>query len=1202
MILDSAPDLKIGSSFELSYSENLTTTPISDNSFNYYIGVKMSGNLSDISPDAFSLTVDSVVITDSTTADNLEKVYVPHGTRKTNDINADVTPLLAPTILSMDNVINSSNVHEVQLRVAAEIGATLKYVFYNGTTSANVSGEIINTSGNLTGSACIFTVASNLNLPYEYHIPASDVVTLTTPTNIHTFSVNLLSFAGNTSMSSDNSWFSVNVIALDDAGNASITSSNVNSIASNNIHIIYDLIAPDNIQFSAANINMTSANNYSLTLSDLNDDASAVRIFVNDSSLSSNSFLSSIVLDGSDNTVTFDLSEFADGYITYSVNVIDLYGNESSSNILSGNLIKDTLAPTVSVNVITSGGNISGGNIELFLISNDISSGSNVTFHLGDNVNQFLFTESMSNTILSVNGMSNTIMLTGNAYQIFGTYVGNITVTANVIDINNNTALATNVIYYDITPPMNVNDLVITSSANAQPIFTWTDVTGADNYDLDFYYLTGGVNTLFDTIRGHSGNTLDYRLSGNLTLIGGGNHLSLGNYSVAIKPIDVFNNGNTYSDNYLWNVVVPAAPTLISPINGNVSLASANFIFQTIAEGNVYNLEVSDNVNGVLHAAGNYITSANAGTNLSFLLTSDNNVLWVADNFLAAGNYNWRMRTVDVFGHVGEWSAANSGNTFRVIAPNAPVIHAITSSVNNAYPTLSWEAVSSGNDGSYSVMSNVMKYTYEISTNIQFASNIVTSVNISFLNSGNLLGEGNTLTSANTIFSDNTLTNSSNFLSANTYYFRVAATDIYGNTGDWSSSTNYMFEVSNPDEPMVHTIADNVNNANPIISWDTISSNVKFYRYEISANSSFTSNILVSTNVTGLTSGSNIDFDMNYTNSDNFLSANTYYVQVRATDIYGNSGNWGRISFNVDNPSAPTLDTINPGQDNANVTLNWPSVSSAANLYAFEISNAGNFTSANLFAAGNTTLTSVVFNSDNNTLYSTNVYLSAGTYYARLRTFDIYGNEGVWSTSSANTFVVENPDAPYLTSPIAGASGTADPSFTWGSNQSNLATFTIWVGDDSTGSSWLTSNTISAVNGNVTHGVVYSTFTTVLSGNLSTQSNLYAKQYYWTVSTTDIYGNSSGNAIDGDGDITDLDFFVDPPAAPSMLISPIDSVATVPTPDFKWSTASEAVQYRVTVLSEDAATTIATNTLLSTVATGGNNSASSGNVSFADLV
>ena len=268
-----------------------------------------------------------------------------------------------------------------------------------------------------------------------------------------------------------------------------------------------------------------------------------------------------------------------------------------------------------------------------------------------------------------------------------------------------------------------------------------------------------------------------------------------------------------------------------------------------------------------------------------------------------------------------------------------------------------------------------------------------------------------------------------------------------------------------------------------------------------------------------------------YTPSSPLQSGTTYYWEVQGF----NNSTWpiqqGQYSetwsfATLSTPSAPSLSSPSNGSSTCDTTptFSWGSVSGATS-YRIQVDDSSSFSSP----AINTTTSS--------SNYTPGSALSPGTYYWRVQASNSCG-DGSWSSTWSFT-ILSTPSAPSLSSPSNGSS-TCDttPTFSWGS-VSGATSYRIQVDDSSSFSS-------PAIN------------TTTSSSNYTPGSALSPGTYYWRVQAS----NSCG---DGSWSSTWSFTILSTPSAPSLSSPSNGSSTSDTTPDFDWSSVSEATSYRIQV-------------------------------------
>jgi len=326
------------------------------------------------------------------------------------------------------------------------------------------------------------------------------------------------------------------------------------------------------------------------------------------------------------------------------------------------------------------------------------------------------------------------------------------------------------------------------------------------------------------------------------------------------------------------------------------------------------------------------------------------------------------------------------------------------------------------------------------------------------------------------VFNQNYLPSTAQQLSGLTpftnYYWHVSATNSYGTStysNIWSFTTG-----SPPQAPTLLAPSDGATNQSltPTLSWNA-SSGATSYTLQVSTNSSFTSYVY---NQSGLTSISQQVTELNH--------STTYYWRVSATNSYGTSGPSSTWSFITGTPPAvPTLLAPSNGaiEQSLSPTLSW-NASIGATSYRLQVSTNSSFT---IYIYDQSSLI--------NTTQQVTGLANSTTYYWRVSSANSYGTSSPtvsWSFSTGSP-----PQAPTLLSPTDGVTGQSiTPTLSW--NASIGATsYTLQISTSSSFTSYVFNQSDI-------------TSTTQLISGLSPFTN-----YYWRVSSTNVYGTSAYSAI-----------------------------------------------------------------------------------------
>jgi len=318
---------------------------------------------------------------------------------------------------------------------------------------------------------------------------------------------------------------------------------------------------------------------------------------------------------------------------------------------------------------------------------------------------------------------------------------------------------------------------------------------------------------------------------------------------------------------FVVDTVVPAAPTLLSPIDGNyINDPTPLFDWSSVSGASEYDFQFDDE------------SDMSSSFNVK---VGDSHYQYTST--LSDQPYYWRVRTWDAAGNYGSWTSIESF-TVDTVAPAAPTL---TSPTNGAFST------SQTVDFYWSSVSGASQYTWERSDTVTF----------DIVRSTATFGG----TSLQAVLGSDGI-----------HYWRVKALDSAGNIGSWSSVWSITVDTVPPGIPTLLSPADNgyTSDSTPALDWNDATD---AYRYQIymDDNIDFLSRVLTH------------ETDDSYlAETPPTLSDGVYYWKVRAYDHAFNWGSWSSVwSFTVDTiaPAAPTLLTPIDGlTDNDNTPyFNW---------------------------------------------------------------------------------------------------------------------------------------------------------------------------------------------------------------------------------------------------------------------------------------
>jgi len=168
-----------------------------------------------------------------------------------------------------------------------------------------------------------------------------------------------------------------------------------------------------------------------------------------------------------------------------------------------------------------------------------------------------------------------------------------------------------------------------TTTANVKPTFTWSNSAGAMTYDLWVNDLT---TNQIQIIRQQ---TLSSNSFTSLT------NLPIGSYAAWVQAFDNTHQTRGWSAAYYFNIVLPAAPTQLSPV-GSITNTIPTFTWNAIDGAAYYDLWVDD----VSASQKQLIRQQTLPTNSL-----------VSPITLAKGSYRFWVRAFNANGNAGNWSA-----------------------------------------------------------------------------------------------------------------------------------------------------------------------------------------------------------------------------------------------------------------------------------------------------------------------------------------------------------------------------------------------------------------------------------------------------------------------------------------------------------------------------------------------------------------
>jgi predicted phage tail protein len=366
--------------------------------------------------------------------------------------------------------------------------------------------------------------------------------------------------------------------------------------------------------------------------------------------------------------------------------------------------------------------------------------------------------------------------------------------------------------------------------------------------------------------------------------------------------------------------------------------------------------------------------------------------------------------------------------------------------------------------------------------------------------------------------SSTTSTTVTNSLEQGVYYWRARAVNIYDTPSQWSPTWEMMISIPPGIPVLISPETDELieTTTTPSFEWEGVQ-NGDTYQLQVDDNRNFNA----------------LEYDSHMAETINSieteLTLGDYYWRVRALNQYGTPGKWSsarKFSINYA-PEVPEL--IRPVDDEiiettTTLTLEWGSVE-FGDSYQVHVDNNSNFSSPEFDSSGSTTNRNV---SDS---------LEQGFYYWRVRAINKYDTPSEWSERWKFTVSIP-PDKPVLLKPSDGVliENTPRPVLAWG-NVENGATYQVEVDNNSSFSS--------------------PEYDTNAWGTSRASSSLEQGKYYWRVRALNQYGTPSEWS-------TVWEFSVSIPPGIPILEEPAygEKLETTTKPTLSWSGESNAEKFQ----------------------------------------
>lgn len=362
-------------------------------------------------------------------------------------------------------------------------------------------------------------------------------------------------------------------------------------------------------------------------------------------------------------------------------------------------------------------------------------------------------------------------------------------------------------------------------------------------------------------------------------------------------------------------------------------------------------------------------------------------------------------------------------------------------------------------------------------------------------------------------------------LDEGTYYWKVNGITACGREGIFSDTWSFNVDITAPDAVTLLSPPDGyyTNSTDVSLTWATgsdVGCGINHYVIQLDEDQTFqTPEQWTTTDTT---------FPIPFS-----LTDHVYYWRVKAVDEASNEGDWSEVwNFEVDtqSPNAPTLASPIGGVflNSSPVAFEWGAVTFAPRKGK---SKAGILSPVEYVLQIDTTLDfSAPLVIDTVTETQASEDLVEGSYYWRVKAFDLAGNEGGYSTDSFN-LDLNAPGTVTLISPPMGAMiNDATPEFIWNSVLDDFSGTDHYVLQIDVGPAFLNPSE---------YEVTDTTYTL--------ETNLTDGVYYWRVRAVDKAGNE-GNW--GGFNLFNLDATV--PAAPIPL-SPVGGFLGTLSVTFNWT-------------------------------------------------
>lgn len=381
------------------------------------------------------------------------------------------------------------------------------------------------------------------------------------------------------------------------------------------------------------------------------------------------------------------------------------------------------------------------------------------------------------------------------------------------------------------SPPVLLSPPNGSTNISLTPTLSWSNVSGASYYRLQVSTNSGFTTTVID---------INGLVNPGYVVPSG----FLNNNTTYYWRVNASNSGGTSDWSSVWNFTTvpapPAAPTLISPTNGQTGVSvTPNLDWSDVSGATSYTVQVSLNSGFTAIVVNEDVTASN---------------YQVPSGILSGQTtYYWRVNASNI-GGTGPWSTVWSFTTM-IAPPAAPIL---------VYPPNGAVAVPLNVTLDWNSSPGATSYRVQVSTNSGFTTTIVNQVT----------GSTTQYTIPSGVLQNNT-----------TYYWRVNATNA-GGTSPWSTVWSFTTIQGVPPPPTLLLPTNGATGVSltPLMDWTDVSG-ASSYRLQISTTNTFVTTVLDVVVTTG----------SQYNVQSGTLLGNTQYYWRVASINAGGQGSYSTI-------------------------------------------------------------------------------------------------------------------------------------------------------------------------------------------------------------------------------------------------------------------------------------------------------------------